>query len=306
MIIPLRTRALRAQLPTTQRHLLLLSHRLRSHQLLARSTTTTTQNPPTRARRLLRTLTLHTTLSITSLLLGIYLGFTQLPNQSALLALFTSTPISDAASLTTTDDLDPHLAALSHALSTSPTAQSLRANPAFTESRPAAKLPPPLRPANMTAGVLSGPGRIAVPPLVFSEAGGKSLTALFYLGAELCGHPGIVHGGLLATLLDEGLARCCFPALPNRMGVTASLSVDYRKPAGAERFYVLKAETSRVEGRKAWVRGRIEMLEGVEGEEGGVRLVETGVVVAEAEALFVEPRNAALVRRAYPVVAGQT
>jgi acyl-coenzyme A thioesterase PaaI-like protein len=28
-----------------------------------------------------------------------------------------------------------------------------------------------------------------------------------HLGRGLCGHDGIVHGGLLATLLDEALAR---------------------------------------------------------------------------------------------------
>lgn len=111
------------------------------------------------------------------------------------------------------------------------------------------------------------------------------MVSIFHLGSNVSGHPGIVHGGLLATLLDEGLARCCFPALPNGVGVTANLNIDYRRPAMTDTFAVLRAETVRVEGRKAWVEGRIETLpeDGKEPE-----------VLVEAKALFIEPRQAAV------------
>jgi acyl-coenzyme A thioesterase PaaI-like protein len=111
-----------------------------------------------------------------------------------------------------------------------------------------------------------------------------------YIGQALCGHPGIVHGGLLATLLDEGLARACFPALPNKVGVTASLKIDYRVPCPANSYLVLKAETTKVEGRKAWVKGWIELLADDDGD--GTKLV-------EAEALFIEPKGAANMARVY-------
>ena len=141
---------------------------------------------------------------------------------------------------------------------------------------------------SLTAGTLMGPGRVPVPPLVFTDQ--KHLVSMTYLGTDLCGHVGIVHGGMLATMLDEALARCSFASLPNQIGVTASLTVNYRKPAPAGSFVVLKAETTKVEGRKAWVKGRIEML----GKD------ETpGMVLAEAEALFIEPKYAA-VRTIHP------
>lgn len=121
-----------------------------------------------------------------------------------------------------------------------------------------------------------------VPPLVFLEEG-KKLVSMVYLGTDLCGHVGIVHGGLLAILCDEGLARCGFSALPNKIGVTANLTINYRSPAPAGSFVVLKAETIKAEGRKVWVKGRIELLG--DGEEPGKLLV-------EAEGLFIEPRYA--------------
>lgn len=89
-------------------------------------------------------------------------------------------------------------------------------------------------------------------------------------------------------MLDEGLARCCFPALPNKVAVTASLNVVYKKPVEAGQVVVVRAETVRVEGRKAWVKGWVETLG--EGEE-------RGTVLTEAEALFIEPKQAAHLKR---------
>jgi 3'-phosphoadenosine 5'-phosphosulfate synthase len=163
-------------------------------------------------------------------------------------------------------------------------AQELRSNPAFTESRPHLKIPEAIRAHNLTGGTLSGPGMIVVPPYIWNEEDGKSMISIFYLGTDVTGHPGIVHGGLLATMLDEGLARCCFPALPNKVGVTANLQINYKKPTMAGQFLVLKAKTTKVDGRKAWVEGWIEPLH-PEAAEEPEKLV-------EATGLFIEPRHA--------------
>jgi 3'-phosphoadenosine 5'-phosphosulfate synthase len=166
-----------------------------------------------------------------------------------------------------------------------PVALELRTHPEMSESRPHLKIPEAQRTHNLTGGTLMGPGKVVVPPFVWSERGGKSLVSISYLGNDLCGHPGVVHGGLLATLLDEGLARCCFAALPNKIGMTANLNINYRAPAMAGNFVILRATTTKVEGRKAWVEGRIETL---------VKEGEKPVVLAEATALFIEPRQAAV------------
>lgn len=201
------------------------------------------------------------------------------PSDEETLSLFSPPPDSRAASI------DAHIR--SH-----PLAAALRADPAFSEARPHLKIPPAMRAHNLTGGTLLGAHKIEVPPLTFQTKGDDDaarprLVSLQYLGPALCGHPGIVHGGLLATLLDEGLARCCFPALPNKVGVTASLKIDYRVPCKAGSYVVLRATTTRVEGRKAWVTGRLETL--VDEEAG-----EVPTVLVEAEALFVEPRQAAV------------
>lgn len=170
-------------------------------------------------------------------------------------------------------------------------ARELRSKPEFSESRPHLKLPKAMREQSLTGSTLRGPNLVVVPPFAWNEEGGKSMVGISYLGRDLCGHPGIIHGGFLATMLDEGLARCCFAALPNKVGMTANLNINYRSPARADTFVCLRAKTVKVEGRKAWVEGHIETLVG----EG-----ETPVVLADATALFIEPRQAAHLARLNP------
>jgi hypothetical protein len=78
---------------------------------------------------------------------------------------------------------------------------------AWYESRPYQTYPEERRVNNLTAGALQGPGRLALPPLVRARWDESEGFIIVHVGRGLCGHDGIVHGGLLATLLDEALAR---------------------------------------------------------------------------------------------------
>ena len=60
---------------------------------------------------------------------------------------------------------------------------------------------------SLTAGSLRGPAKLALPPLVRARKDEKEAVGIIHVGTALCGHEGIVHGGLLATLLDESLGR---------------------------------------------------------------------------------------------------
>ncbi|RAK96134.1 PaaI family thioesterase [Aspergillus ibericus CBS 121593] len=191
-------------------------------------------------------------------------------------------------------------------ITTHPLFHRLRLDPKYKESRPHLTMSTALQPNHFVAGTLSGPNKVSVPAYMFTTiinptSTTKSTTttndtpsdsrpraqilSLFHIGPQLCGHPGYVHGGLLSVMLDETFARCVSDSFPSGVGMTANLNVDFRKPAVPDRVYVLRAETVKVEGRKAWVEGEIRVMpEGNgEGEE---------VVVAEARALFVEPKFA--------------
>ncbi|KAN0062447.1 hypothetical protein ACQY0O_005338 [Thecaphora frezii] len=139
----------------------------------------------------------------------------------------------------------------------------------------------------LTAGSLRGPGMLALPPLVFAktakgaqQTGGSEGDAIIviHLGRSLCGHDGIIHGGMLATLCDEALARTAMYNLPGRIGVTAKLELNYRKPTLADQFVVVRTRLVEAKGRKACVEGRVEDT--------------AGTTLLECKSVFVEPKYA--------------
>ncbi|BGP27274.1 hypothetical protein JCM10295v2_006238 [Rhodotorula toruloides] len=148
--------------------------------------------------------------------------------------------------------------------------------PRYTLSRPYAATPP--GPHSLSGYTLRGPGKFAVPPLVFTTRDKRESVLVVHVGGGLCGHEGVVHGGLLATVMDEALGRTALLNLPTNIGVTATLTMKYKKPTFANQYLVIRTELTEQKGRKAWVKGRIESTD--------------GETLVEAEALFVEPRMA--------------
>jgi 3'-phosphoadenosine 5'-phosphosulfate synthase len=166
-----------------------------------------------------------------------------------------------------------------------PMAVKLKSQPEFSESRPHSHISKSEIRHSFIGRTLMGPEKVVVSPFTWIETGGKSLVQISYLGTDLCGHPGVVHGGMLATILDEGFANCCSAAFPNKNGMTANLNINYRAPVFSSNFVVLRAKTTKVQGRKIWVEGHIETLV-TEGKKP--------VVMVEASALFIELRQSAV------------
>lgn len=75
------------------------------------------------------------------------------------------------------------------------------------ETRPFVALSEERRANSLTAGALRGPGKLALPPIVRARKDESESHIFMHVGRGLCGHEGIIHGGLLATLLDESLGR---------------------------------------------------------------------------------------------------
>ncbi|GAA5853543.1 hypothetical protein JCM9279_001308 [Rhodotorula babjevae] len=148
--------------------------------------------------------------------------------------------------------------------------------PRYTLSRPYASTP--AGPHSLSGYALRGPGKFAVPPLVFTTTDKKESVLVVHVGDGLCGHEGVVHGGLLATVLDEAMGRTALLNLPSNIGVTATLGMKYKKPTFANQYIVVRTSLVKQQGRKAWVQGRIEDAE--------------GTTLVEAECLFVEPKFA--------------
>lgn len=159
-----------------------------------------------------------------------------------------------------------------------PSVKTLRENPDIEETRYYDGVPVLHRENMLTTGLLAGKGVLTVEPLVFRNTRTGTSHIFYHLGNRMEGHDGIVHGGLLATLMDEALTRTGFPYLPSRYGVTASLDLNYRAPVKSDSYCVLTSKIEEVKGRKIMVKGLMESLP----ETGApTTLVEGSVILVE-------------------------
>ncbi|KAH8698858.1 HotDog domain-containing protein [Talaromyces proteolyticus] len=162
--------------------------------------------------------------------------------------------------------------------------KSLRRRANCLESRPLS-LPDDVRREHLVAGLMSGSESIPVTPYSFLEQTqeGYKLTMILYVGPNLSGHPGWAHGGFIATLLDESIARCAFQAMPTKVGVTANLSINYRKPIQLRQYLVVTARTVRTEGRKVFAEGWIEKFQADDDNYEQEILAEASAVVVSLQ-----------------------
>jgi uncharacterized protein (TIGR00369 family) len=128
-----------------------------------------------------------------------------------------------------------------------------------------------------------GPGNPVAPPMEASSTPDGRATGRVTLGKAHEGPPGLVHGGVVATLLDHVLARSVRAA--GRGGLTATLTVTYRRPVQLGVPLVATAQLGTTEGRRTTATARLAAED------------DPGTTLAEAEGLFValRPERAAAV-----------
>jgi uncharacterized protein (TIGR00369 family) len=80
------------------------------------------------------------------------------------------------------------------------------------------------------------------------------------LNARFAGPPGYAHGGIIATLLDEAMAK--LNKLHGVTAVTGHLSVDYRRPVPLGHVIRLEAREVRVSGRRRFREAEIVSSKG--------------------------------------------
>ena len=121
-----------------------------------------------------------------------------------------------------------------------------------------------------------GPGNPVAPPLVATDTPDGRATGRATLGKPHEGPPGLVHGGVVATLLDHVLARAVRAA--GRGGLTATLTVTFRRPVQLGVPLLATAELTGQDGRRTTASARL------------VAEDDPGTTLAEAEGLFVALR----------------
>lgn len=115
----------------------------------------------------------------------------------------------------------------------------------------------------------------------------------FHLGSMLSGHTLIIHGGFLATILDELTCRLAFQSFPSKKGVTANLQLNYFKPCFVDSYVLLKCTLLDKKGRKCRVKGEIFMVDlsaDVEGKSIPEVVEDRTNLLTECICLVIEPK----------------
>ncbi len=91
------------------------------------------------------------------------------------------------------------------------------------------------------------------------------------LGSEYEGYKGIIHGGILATLLDEAMAYAV--SGNGYWGVTASINVKFKEKVESNRKILVIGE--KLESKGNWVKARAY-----------IKYADSENILAEGEGLF--------------------
>ncbi len=107
--------------------------------------------------------------------------------------------------------------------------------------------------------------------LRFNRDGEAGVVATFVPRAVDQGFPGVLHGGILAALVDESMAWAMWAA-DRALGVTAKMEMRYRRPVTPDAPLTVRGRVVRTRGRRFEVEASI--------------LDAAGETLVEASALF--------------------
>jgi acyl-coenzyme A thioesterase PaaI-like protein len=121
-----------------------------------------------------------------------------------------------------------------------------------------------------------GPGNPFAAPLEIIVSADGRVSGRVTLGKPYEGPPGLVHGGFTAMLLDHALARAARSA--GHGGLTASLTVNFRRPVPLGLPLAVEGRLESVDGRRATARATLTTAD------------DPGTTLAEGEAQLVALR----------------
>ncbi|EEQ34524.1 hypothetical protein McanMca71_002499 [Microsporum canis] len=141
-------------------------------------------------------------------------------------------------------------------------------------------------------------------PKIPSSQPADTINMIYFAEPDLNGHPGVVHGGVISTLLDELMAISVAAHLPgfdfdhpDKSGklYTMQLDVRFKRPVRAGAHAVLRTWCIGNEGRKWWVRAQLVQEENPIKPDGEkVEWVKKKYVCADAVGFFILVKDSKL------------
>jgi acyl-coenzyme A thioesterase PaaI-like protein len=113
----------------------------------------------------------------------------------------------------------------------------------------------------------------------FFHDGYHRCVARVMLSEQYQSYPGITHGGILATLLDETMGRAILAEEGTdnidgaRFMFTARMEIRYRRPVPLDQEFTVRGRVDEDKGRKVEVSGEVVLADGTVAVEASATLV---------------------------------
>lgn len=149
-----------------------------------------------------------------------------------------------------------------------------------TEEKPRVRGQQEYASPDFTNHTLSHPGGILIKPVIFHNHVTDETVTIVHMGYKLCGYPFIVHGGIIATLLNESFKRSASLSATTHSSLKGdfmvnSLGISYKRPLFANQFFVVKTKGAKNPEGEGLILHSV-----IENEKGKV-VVESDAVVTE-------------------------
>jgi uncharacterized protein (TIGR00369 family) len=108
----------------------------------------------------------------------------------------------------------------------------------------------------------------------FTDNGVDEVRSVYTVDQKYQGYPGIVHGGVVAAMLDEAAGRIVLIDNPTRFFVTAKMEIRYRQPVPTETELVIVGRMVRDRRRLIETHSEIHLPDGVIAAEATVTLMD--------------------------------
>jgi acyl-coenzyme A thioesterase PaaI-like protein len=117
--------------------------------------------------------------------------------------------------------------------------------------------------------------------LQFYDDGEGQVMAEYTVADRFQGYPGTVHGGIIASMLDEVVGRTLMAGDPNHFFVSAKLTIRYRKTVPLGQPLKLSGKLIRDRGRTAVAKAELRLPDGSIGAEAEAILVDVPFEITE-------------------------
>jgi uncharacterized protein (TIGR00369 family) len=108
----------------------------------------------------------------------------------------------------------------------------------------------------------------------FEDDGEGEVVSRYSVPERYQGYPGIVHGGVLAAMLDEVVGRVSMIGDPHHFMMSVRLEVLYRQPVPVDTPLDVVGRIIRLRGRLGKAEGKIYLPDGTVGCEAAMTLAD--------------------------------